>query len=381
MANNSGEINVSYQWTNGTSIPTMDSSFVQVEKYLVKYAIPTISVFGIIGNILNIAVLTRHHFKKTITKLELSSHLGLLALAVSDLLFCALTLPGTLKPDCKSKIFHMCIYKNVNFWMYYKAYHSALISIFVTSSTWLTISMAISRYLALCHPLRVREFIGPTSTKISVCVVYSMAILFNLPKFWIFKVRKLGHLGYWIDTDVTLNGSPMYIAFKWLWAIFGTFLPLAILVFCNVGLIRALYESSRMRRTYRVHVKSNTETHHRITPTLIIIIIGYILLVAPATILQFFEDYILKKDKDRNENGKGISDYMIAMNVFNMTQTINFAFNFALYCAVNVYFRKALIQLFCYCCKCCKGPGAMERIPSSNTKIHSTRHTSIDTEV
>ena len=62
-----------------------NDSYEHVELILYKYIVPFIAVFGIIGNLLNLIVLTRKSLQKTMDRMEKSAHIGLMALAVSFL--------------------------------------------------------------------------------------------------------------------------------------------------------------------------------------------------------------------------------------------------------------------------------------------------------
>lgn len=55
---------------------------------VVEVLIPFVALFGILGNALNLVVLTRKSLRYTMDHLEKSAHTSLIALAVSDALIC-----------------------------------------------------------------------------------------------------------------------------------------------------------------------------------------------------------------------------------------------------------------------------------------------------
>ena len=46
------------------------------------------------------------------------------------------------------------------------------------------------------------------------------------------------------------------MTFTYLWMILGVIIPVVILTYCNLHLIKALRESLKMRKLYRVHSRS-----------------------------------------------------------------------------------------------------------------------------
>ena len=83
----------------------------------------------------------------------------------------------------------------------YRVYHPAIISSFITSSTWLTVVMAVSRYLAICHPLKARIIIGMRFAVGSIAVAFLFSILLNVHLF-VYSVAS--KRAYWILLGVVL---------------------------------------------------------------------------------------------------------------------------------------------------------------------------------
>ena len=79
---------------------------------------------------------------------ERAVNMGLGALAVSDLLLCVCLIPDAFVDNQ----FH---HPSISFALLYRAYGSAVINTFILTSTWLTVTMAAGRYMAICHPFKV----------------------------------------------------------------------------------------------------------------------------------------------------------------------------------------------------------------------------------
>ena len=120
--------------------------------------------------------------------------------------------------------------------------------------------------------------------------------------------------------------------FSYLWTVFGYAIPVSVLAFCNTHLIRALRESYKMRRVYRVHSQT-PQPGSRITPTLVAIVVMFLVLVSPSEIIQFL--FYIVEDK-------AVEHLNFATVITNLLHTMNFSLNFVLYCIVNVHFRNTI---------------------------------------
>ncbi len=214
--------------------------------------LPVILAFGILGNILNLLILTRKQLKRTMDRMEKSVHVGLVALAASDLLFCLLMFPKSLFGEV------LAVAEDESApLLYYQAYYEPFLNTFMMSSTWLTVSMALGRYLAICHPLHARWMVDIRSTKVTIIAVFVLSVLFNLPGFWRYRILVSDCWTdckcYAIDIGGLYQNSTFVYAYWLTWTIIGVIVPVIVLAFCNVCLIRALQESNKMRRLYRAN--------------------------------------------------------------------------------------------------------------------------------
>ena len=313
-------------------IPYEDS-----KQYINGIIIPGVCTIGILGNLINLVVLTRKKLTSSMDTMERSAHTGLISLAFCDLLFCIAALPKGIKPNME------IMFTRADFWLYYNSHGVHLINVLTMTSTWLTVIMAASRYLAICHPLKAREIVDVKSTKIALISVFVICIFFNLPRFWetsILTTCNPRHevIAYYLDMGPLIQKEVLHLVLQWLWAILGNLIPLLILAFCNICLILALRESTRMRRQFRVH-SNKAESHNRITPTLIIIVLMFFILVSPSEILHFLFKFFVDASEQQKEA------YLLAASVLNVMVTINYSFNFVLYCVINVQFRRIVKDL------------------------------------
>jgi len=332
-----------------------------VEEFIYKKVILAVCVFGIVGNLLNLIVLSQKSLTYLMERMEKSAHYGLIALAVSDLFFCLAALPSVIYGTGKKN--GGFAHESFDFRLAHKLYGSGVINTFMLSSTWLTVTMAVSRYIAICHPLRARQIIGKTFTISSLVAVFVVSVLFNVPRFLREEQRSVvvdgGRRLYFCYPGPLQRYRGANVAYLWTYFTLGIIMPLCVLVFCNVHLIKTLRVSmlsrssgdqnsshgavrpTAPRRTTR---ERSEQAAHRITLTLVIIVVLFVVLCVPSELLNFFVDMA-------TESSYNTEVFNMAVAVGNLLQVTNFAVNFVLYSAVNTYFRYTICRMV-RCTRC-----------------------------
>ena len=122
----------------------------------IKYALagvvnPTLCVFGLLGNIFNVVVLSRSRMQAAMnsTTVERSAYIGLIALAISDALYCISALLGAVQSRQQTAFRRDELVR-----MYVQLYGPYLQNTFMHTGCWLTVIMATGRYAAICRPLQ-----------------------------------------------------------------------------------------------------------------------------------------------------------------------------------------------------------------------------------
>ena len=303
---------------------------------LLSFIHPLICAFGVLGNILNIVVLTRQRFSVSVdSPMEKAAVFGMAALAVSDLLYCLVTLPEAI---FSSK--HV-IFTGVNFFFLYKMYGRGLQKMFSFTSTGLTVMLALARYIAICHPLQARSILDLRGTVGATVAMTVVCVVLSLPSLWHFKAvhyhcDDTGQSIYMVDIGAFGMNEDFKMAVVTTWFVVCFLLPVIILAFCNIHLIKALRDSLRLRRnSANVHA-SHTNHAQNVTPTLVAVILVFIILIAPAKVVGFLY-YVI--------DGHRAEHLLTAIVITNTLETLNFSVNFLLYCAVNKKFRASLTSM------------------------------------
>lgn len=162
-----------------------------IRSFINRVAIPSVLVFGAIGNAVSLAMLAARAgcYQKIISRyhrggsggtklqpLERSAIVGLAALAMSDLLFCLVGIPAVFKPtrgaDGALGVFLL----------YYSLYRVPLHNLFLFSSTWIAVSVSSERFFAICFPLRARWYLKVRALDSLQLITISTKSSFNLLK-------------------------------------------------------------------------------------------------------------------------------------------------------------------------------------------------------
>ncbi|XP_062615549.1 neurotensin receptor type 1-like [Saccostrea cucullata] len=382
------------------SIPVEHNSMESIlEKKIhfifMEVGVPAVSAFGLVGNILNLLVLTKEKVNHCLTKMEKSAHIGLIALAVSDFMFCLLALLFTILPPQET-------YRERNGVLYYRWLGNGFITFFIINSTWLIVVMAGERYLAVCHPFKARKLISVKKTKIAICLVYMICILSIIPLFFESEIVETtcidGSRLYRIERRKNYNDQTR----RMLWSIIFDFIPCIALLFFNICLVWKIRRAKRIHREltpgqsndfvmYCSSMKSTEEqgTHsssrsnnrcngcpkkdlaqssliktrkpgmvshcrrsfdsalNSVTATLMAVVVLFLMLVSPSEIIKFI--YAKIHIVDSVGKNKHYYYHKIILHVTNFMQALNFSINFILYCAVNKSFRKTLRNLVPFC--------------------------------
>ena len=313
----------------------------QLVKYVNLIVLPSICLLGIVGNILNLIVLTSRRLVSTMDRLEQSANYGLVGIAFADLMFCTLALPFTFIHNSApfvpaSQVFVFA----------YKIYGSALLNLFLMAGTWLITSMAIDRYIVVVYPFQARQVLGARRTLLTIIVVYFTSAVITLPFFLhpameacAITNEDLGfRFMYLWSNDVVAN---IKLYRQWIWPVIATFIPVLILAFCNTRLIQELRNAkqTRMRTCQGQQVKDSSR---KVTLTLVIIVLLELILVFPGEIIGYIDPY----------EKWGVNGHVVA-SILNVMQALNLALNFVLFCSVNANFRATLRSMI-LCCPQCK---------------------------
>lgn len=198
-----------------------------------------VAAFGLMGNVVSIWVLSVPEMRNSFNRL-------LLALAIIDCLF---ILPGILIYTSKAFAWKATWYNYA-----FPVFLYPFSEIALCSSIYMTVAIAVERYIGLCLPLR-RLSRRPCTAKAYIIPVILIALLLNVPKFLESEtvVVKTGLFSNETKTKVRvtdLRTHPNYITYYWMWTrLLATgILPLVVLAILNSKIYLSIRQSKQQLR-------------------------------------------------------------------------------------------------------------------------------------
>ena len=228
-----------------------------------------------------------------------------------------------------------------------------------TATIWMTVLLAINRYVAVCMPFRASNILTFGKTRLQVAAVFLFSVLFNIPRFFQWNLTH--------EVDPETNATTVRVAkssighgtlfgkiyTNAMYSILVVLLPLIFLIVLNVKLIKEI-NLMRQRRSSLTHGSPNKEEN--VTTIMIVIIVVVIVGHLPDRILQIVRT--LTKTSFRDCSASPF--YFVALA--NLLIIMNSSTNFLVYYILRKSFRKILMVKLCR-----RKPRADYRSPSSVT--------------
>ena len=205
----------------------------------------------------------------------------------------------------------------------------------LTTSHYTLVVATIERYIAVCKPHRIMSM--KKHTRRAVLALPVVAAVIKLPQAFRYKKTEIpvcgdhyAKIGYLLYQH---NEYKLYESF--LYGILHTFLPILILIFCNVNMIRAVRSSKQIQST------SQGTADARLTVMLVTVVMAFIVCNLPISVV-----WILEMLSVLNQ-AKGKTWFFYLWVILELLVVLNSAINCFIYCFVGKKFRNGLFQLIC----------------------------------
>lgn len=222
-------------------------------------------------------------------------------------------------------------------------YSYPLLFVCQSATIWMTVLIAVSRYLAVCQPYKAVVMCNMAAVHRGVLVVVCFSVLYNAPRY--FEVHIEQHLN--LATNETLysfnrtafGASKLYgvVYFHALYYVFSFVLPLLLLSALNTRLTLS-YRALQRKRRRMTSVRRRESHDSSITLVMIVIVVVFMLCNAPARIVQIMWGYSLQRC---------MTFKFLATQVSSVLEVLNSSTNFIVYCVCRRQFRDILQSRMC----------------------------------
>ncbi|XP_046638116.1 sex peptide receptor-like [Daphnia pulicaria] len=317
---------------------------------LYGYIMPFLVVITIIANTLIVLVLSKKHMRTP-------TNLVLMAMALSDMFTLLFPAPWLLYLYTFGN--HHRPLRPLSACYAYNFMNEVIPALFHTASIWLTLALAIQRYIYVCHPPLARTWCTMERVKKAICWIYVLALVHQFPRLFDqvylpVEIRWDGegvvttcckYEADWV-TDI-FSQVVYYNLYFWFRVVCVHLGPCASLVLLNVLLFGALRRAQQKRdKLFKENRKASECRKLRdsnCTTLMLIVVVSCFLVVeiplAVLTVLHIFDASLELR----------VLDYSV-INVLilftNFFISLSYPINFAIYCGMSRQFRETFQGLF-----------------------------------
>jgi hypothetical protein len=213
----------------------------------------------------------------------------------------------------------------------------------------LTVSLAVFRYIFVCHHVLAQTCCSLARAKITILIVLLATIVTCVPNIFLYKVIALKELpnenftsGYWVlDSDFVLEHEHYKTIIFWLYGVVIKVAPCILLTIVSALIVLAMHRAGKRRQRLLAHSNRQPENesseHNRTTIMLITVVLFFVITEFPQGILAMISGIDDKFFTDVYSNLGDVMDLLVLLNS---------AVNFVLYCIMSQQFRDTFTNLF-----------------------------------
>lgn len=229
-------------------------------------------------------------------------------------------------------------------------------------TVWITVLIAVNRYVAICRPFQAPLWCTMTQARRQVVILAAIIVFYNLPRFFEERIEYTD--GFLVATSSEMKQSRLYniLYENVLYCLFVFLGPLVILVVLNACLIHEFVMSRQRLRAIQLPGQGSggDDQEQNLTLVMIVIILVFVVCQTPAFLNQLLY-YALQ------EGGYSCGKvYFYYFHVSNIVVSANSSVNFIIYCVFRRQFRQRVAAF------CSRSRRLIDKHPDS-ILLHSTR--------
>lgn len=326
------------------------------------YILFPLCLFGIIGNVLSLATLTR----KAVRSTTISIYLRCLAMADFFVLLTAIFRYRSYKLFFDDEGEKWSIYY---FDPYVQVYVEPIHWMALGVSSFTTLALSMERYLAVRYPIRIKRTCTLQVVRAVIIGIMTTVLIISIPNFFAYRVGMFlrDNKSYVAVAMLTEMGKKtlyhcVYHSYliPFLWYI----LPWIMLAVFSTLLSKNVRKSSKIR----VDIPATTNPNRNLTLLIIMIVVLFLICNFPNCIIVFYNlvHHTMDNDVCTHETqgllSKTTKLYDVLEVIGEILNVFNSCINFIVYCVVGTKFRRELKRLIL--CEKCKKKRNNRIVPS-----------------
>lgn len=295
-----------------------------------KYIPPFLIIFGTIGNLLSIIVMSQKSMKDSVTSLLFR----ILAFIDTLVLYTGLLrywLIGAFQIDVRLMSMFAC------------KFHTFLVYVTADLSGWILVCITLERCIAVLMPYRYNNIC--TRTKALILLLIVTILLAGINSYLLFSIEfSFDTVNHYYQCIVT-NKFNTFHGNIWPWIDYCLYslLPFFLILFGNIALLVGI-SKTRVKREHASNSSSSSRSMSSMTAILITVSFSFWICTSPVSIYLIMQSTMLE-----NITWKAYSKMTLFWASATIIANVNNAINFGLYCVSGSRFRRELKHIFCQC--------------------------------
>lgn len=290
--------------------------------------IPLISLFGLVGNVLTLVTLCKKSIHPTVSTL-------MFGLVITDLFIILLSILTMTMLSFSLHYPHLSFFLDV-IYPYIFSICNFLIMASQQGNVWITVMIAVERYIALCHPFFATRLRTMRNVRIAISLILLLSLAYNLPRYFATHAKFVGvnafNQTHYAIEMTEFGRSKFYttIYMIWMYAVIVYIIPILLLSFLSISTVTQLLRMIR-KKDYR-HRNSTSTTESDLTICMVSVVVLFILCQTPGILVQI-----------RNLFDAAVSIKLLSVS--NMLFILNSSVNFFIYTAAGTKFRRTFVKI------------------------------------
>lgn len=215
---------------------------------------------------------------------------------------------------------------------------------------WLTVVLAIFRYVVVCQRLHGNAVCSMSRAKLSIGIVILSTIVCCFPNYLIYRPIEVttnassssSSPSYWVTNNTFITDRHMAVHF-WLFGVALKVAPCFLLTVLSGMIIRIMRIVDRKRQRLRSPlIRRGSERvldgdHHRTTMMLVAVVLSFVAAELPQGVIALLSGV---------DSDVFYEIYVPLGDVWDILVLVNSAVNFVLYCSMSRQYRRTFERIF-----------------------------------